>query len=85
MWICCNRWSYGLKSEKGLLVAWLCPTLCDPMDCDPPGYSVHGIFQARILEWIAIILNFSKFVLALFFHYLTVYFCWGKKKEDSKN
>ena len=31
-----------------------CPTLCDPMDCSPPGSSVHGIFQARILEWIAI-------------------------------
>ena len=27
--------------------------LCDPMDCSPPGFSVHGIFQARILEWIA--------------------------------
>ena len=28
-----------------------CPTLCDPMDCSPPGSSVHGIFQARVLEW----------------------------------
>ena len=32
----------------------LCPTLCDPMDCRPPGFSVHGIFQARILERVAI-------------------------------
>ena len=31
-----------------------CPTLCNPMDCSPPGSSVHGILQARILEWIAI-------------------------------
>ena len=31
-----------------------CPTLCDPMDCSPPGSSVHGIFQARRLEWVAI-------------------------------
>ena len=31
-----------------------CPTLCDPMGCSPPGSSVHGIFQARILEWVAI-------------------------------
>ena len=31
-------------------VAQLCPTLCDPMDCSPPGSSVHGIFQARILS-----------------------------------
>ena len=35
-------------------VARSCPTLCDPMDCSPPGFSVHGIFQARILEWAAI-------------------------------
>ena len=35
------------------LVALLCPTLCDPLDCSPPGSSVHGILQARILEWIA--------------------------------
>ena len=31
-----------------------CPTLGDPMDCSPPGSSVHGIFPARILEWVAI-------------------------------
>ena len=31
-----------------------CPTLCDPMGCGPPGSSVHGILQARILEWVAI-------------------------------
>ena len=37
-----------------LLVAQLCLTLCSPMDCSPPGSSVHGIFQARILEWVAI-------------------------------
>ena len=39
-------------------VAQLCPTLCDPMDCRLPGSSVHGIFQARVLEWGAI--AFSK-------------------------
>ena len=31
----------------------LCPTLCDPMDCSPPGSSVHGILQTRILQWVA--------------------------------
>ena len=36
------------------LVTQLCLTLCNPMDCSPPGSSVHGIFQARILEWVAI-------------------------------
>jgi len=35
-------------------VAQSCPTLCDLMDCSPPGSSVHGISQARILEWVAI-------------------------------
>ena len=57
-------WSFSL------LLAWFvlniyrglcapsCPTLCDPIDCSPPGSSVHGIFQARILEWVAI--SFSR-------------------------
>ena len=35
-------------------VAQSCPTLCDPLDWSPPGSSVHGIFQARVLEWGAI-------------------------------
>ena len=35
------------------LITQLCPTLCDPMDCSPPGSSVHGILQERILEWVA--------------------------------
>ena len=42
----------GLKVK--VLVAQLCLTLCDPMDCSPPSSSVHGILQARILEWVAI-------------------------------
>ena len=39
-------------------VAQSCPTLCDPMDCSLPGSSVHGIFEARVLEWVAI--SFSR-------------------------
>ena len=39
-------------------VAQSCPTLCDPMDCSPPGSLVHGIFQAWILEWVAV--SFSR-------------------------
>ena len=38
-----------MKSESE--VAQSCPTLSDPMDCSLPGSSVHGIFQARVLEW----------------------------------
>ena len=37
-----------------VFLAQSCPTLCHPMDCSPPGSSVHGILQARILEWVAI-------------------------------
>ena len=37
-----------------MLVTQLCWTLCNPMDCSPPGSSVHGILQARMLEWVAI-------------------------------
>ena len=40
--------------KKKVLVALLCPTLCDPMDYSLPGFSTHGILQARILEWVAI-------------------------------
>ena len=39
-------------------VAQLCPTLCDPVDYSPLGSSIHGILQARILEWVAI--SFSR-------------------------
>ena len=41
-----------VKSESE--VAQSCPTLCDPMNCSPPGSSIHGVFQARVLEWGAI-------------------------------
>ena len=44
--------------EVKVLVTQLCPTLCNPVDCSPPGSSVHGILQARILEWVAI--SFSR-------------------------
>ena len=54
----------GLECESlikkvfgGVLVTQSCPTLCDPMDCSPPGSSVHGILQAGILEWIAILFS----------------------------
>ena len=47
-----------VKSESE--VAQECPTLRDPMDCSPPGSSIHEIFQARVLEWGAI--AFSAFV-----------------------
>ena len=47
-------WALGLKIESESEVAQSCPSLCDPMDCSLPGSTVRGIFQARILEWVAI-------------------------------
>ena len=44
-----NFWCWGV-----CVWAQLCPTLCDPVDCNLPGFSVHGILQARVLEWVAI-------------------------------
>ena len=41
-----------VKSESEVTES--CPTLSDPMDCSPPGSCIHGIFQARVLEWGAI-------------------------------
>ena len=52
-------------------VSQLCLTLCDTMDCSLPGSSVHGIFQARVLEWVAT--SFSKnsvYVCTVFFFFL---------------
>ena len=46
------------KSYKVSEIAQSCLTPCDPMDCSPPGSSVHGIFQGRVLEWVAI--SFSR-------------------------
>ena len=41
-----------MKVRSESEVAQSCPTLRDPMDCSPPGSSAHGIFQARVLEWV---------------------------------
>ena len=49
-----------IKVKSKSEVAQSCPTLRDPMDCSLPGSSVHGIFQARVLEWGAI--AFTKFI-----------------------
>ena len=48
-----------LKSAAAAKSLQSCPTLCDPIDGSPPGSSVHGIFQARVLEWGAIAFSLS--------------------------
>ena len=50
-----------MKVKREREVTQSCPILSDPMDCSPPGSSVHGIFQAGVLEWVAI--AFSPHVL----------------------
>ena len=47
-----------VKSESQ--IAELCLTLCDPMDCNLPGSSTHGIFQTRVLEWVAIAFSYDQ-------------------------
>ena len=47
-----------VKSESEVIQLY--PTICDPMDCSLPGSSVHGIFQARVLEWGAIAFSTSN-------------------------
>ena len=53
-----SNWTTIYMECCGVLDTQLCPTLCDPTDCSLPGSSLHGILQARILEWI--IISFSR-------------------------
>ena len=63
-----------VKSESE--VAQSCPTLSDPMDCSPPGSSVHGIFQARVLEWGAI--AFSGICPYIYLNRLLLFRCFRR-------
>ena len=57
-------WVLILFYEKAkVLVAQSCPILCDPTDCSPPGFSVNGILQTRILGWVAIPFSRGSFRL----------------------
>ena len=56
----CHLLLQGMKVKSESEVAQSCPTLSDPMDCSLPGFSVYGIFQARVLEWVAIAFSVSK-------------------------
>ena len=58
-----NAWKWKVKSESE--VAQSCPTPSDPMDCSPPGSSIHGIFQARVLEWGAIAFSKLYFIVPI--------------------
>ena len=62
-----------VKSESEVAQSY--PTLCNPMDCSLPGSSAHGIFQARVLEWVAIAFSEGSFLphknYQQFFFFLT--------------
>ena len=62
-----------VKSESE--VTQSCPTLSDPMDCSPPGSSVCGIFQARVLEWGAIAFSLVALLLLLLSCFSRVRLC----------
>ena len=49
-----------MKVKREREVAQSCLTLSDPMDCSLPGSSIHGVFQARVLEWGAIAFSYDK-------------------------
>ena len=53
-----KNWTKTLLTAAAAKSLQSCPTLCDPMDCSLPGSSLHGILQARVLEWVAI--SFSR-------------------------
>ena len=68
-----------VKSESEVAQWYL--TLCDPMDCSPPGSSIHGIFQARILEWAAIALA-SPVINIIHHNYISfLLFCFTKDRH----
>ena len=56
----------GEDSAAAAKLLQLCPTLSDPMDCSPPGSSIHWIFQARVLEWGAIAFSILSPTIYLF-------------------
>ena len=62
-----------VKSESE--VAQSCLTLRNPMDCSPPGSSVHGIFQARVLEWVAIAFSIYTIEGGLKKQYISMFLC----------
>ena len=59
-----------MKMKNESEVTQSCPTLSDPMDCSPPGSSAHGIFQARVLDWVVIVKAIKNI---LHFYYIIIY------------
>ena len=66
-----------LKVKSESEVAQSCPTVRDPMDCSLPGSSIHGSFQARVLEWVASAFSLAKYIFPYLVSswYFPVYLC----------
>ena len=79
-----TNWTFPWRKLCETEVAHLCLTLCNSMDCSLPGSSVHGIFQARVLEWVAI--SFSSSLCNQWHIHIAHYkprcwIRWGHSKE----
>ena len=81
-WMCGHRgytwnelgdWDWRMCTAAQSLQS--CPTLCDPMDCSPPGSSAHGIFQSRVLEWGATAFSGLALLLLLLSRFSCVRLC----------
>ena len=84
----CHFLLQGMKVKSESEVAQLCPTLSYPMDCSLPGSFVHGIFQARVLEWGAIAFSINSCIAflngqRLFFHVHEL--IWSPLQDSSAN
>ena len=73
----CHFLLQGMKVKTESEVAQSCPTPIDPMDCSLPGSSVHGIFQARVLEWVAI--SFSIDSTCIYIAYALLFLMLSKR------
>ena len=66
----CRFYLQCMKVKSKSEIAQSCSTLSDPMDCSLPGSSAHGIFHARVLEWVAIALSKSNLIAECYFYKL---------------
>ena len=70
----CATWEAHISLASTAKSRQSCPTLCDTMDCSLPGSAVHGISQARVLEWVSITVSVKKTLSSLIIHELEQYF-----------
>ena len=91
----CGFLPFATYHNMFVLVAQLYPTLCNPMDCSPPGCSIHGILQARILEWVVISfsrgfsrlrdwIHISCICRSVLYHWVTSEVWYGREKSLKK-